>query len=218
MAASPAERSERIERTLAHYRECFAMHGATPQGVDWNGPVSQRALFEQLMLLLPAGGGFTLNDFGCGYGALADVLPGRFDGVSYRGYDINAAMVESASQRCAGRDDVTFHLADGPMHEADYGVASGVFTLRLERSDADCLADMIESLDAIDRTSRLGFAFNCLTSYSDADRMKDYLYYPDPCVVFDVCKRRYARNVALLHDYDLYSFTMIVRKKNEVGS
>jgi hypothetical protein len=57
-----------------------------------------------------------------------------------------------------------------------------------------------------------GFAFNCLTSYSDAERKRDYLYYADPCALFDLCKRRYSRNVALLHDYGLYEFTLLVRK------
>ncbi|MFX7953370.1 class I SAM-dependent methyltransferase, partial [Acinetobacter baumannii] len=57
-----------------------------------------------------------------------------------------------------------------------------------------------------------GFSFNCLTSYSDEDRKRDYLYYADPCQLFDLCKRRYSRQVALLHDYGLYEFTILVRK------
>ena len=64
----------------------------------------------------------------------------------------------------------------------------------------------------MDRTSTRGFAFNCLTAYSDADKMRDYLYYASPTWLFDMCKQRYARNVALLHDYGLYEFTLIVRK------
>ena len=47
----------------------------------------------------------------------------------------------------------------------------------------------------------------------DADRMQGYLYYADPCALFDRCKRCYSRNVALLHDYDLYEFTILVRKR-----
>ena len=103
-------------------------------------------------------------------------------------------------------------VADQPAAAADYSVASGVFTLRLGRSDDQCLHDMGQTLDMLSAASREGFAFNCLTSYSDADKMKDYLYYPDPCTVFDICKRRYARNVALLHDYGLFAFTILVRK------
>jgi hypothetical protein len=42
--------------------------------------------------------------------------------------------------------------------------------------------------------------------------MQKHLYYADPCAIFDLCKRRYSRNVALLHDYGLYEFTIVVRK------
>ena len=43
--------------------------------------------------------------------------------------------------------------------------------------------------------------------------MRPDLYYADPCRLFDLCKRRYAKNVALLHDYGLYEFTILVRKQ-----
>jgi hypothetical protein len=42
--------------------------------------------------------------------------------------------------------------------------------------------------------------------------MRNYLYYADPCALFDLCKRRYSKHVALLHDYGLYEFTILVRK------
>ena len=59
------------------------------------------------------------------------------------------------------------------------------------------------------------FAFNCLTSYSDPERMQPYLYYSDPLRLFDHCKRRYARDVALWHDYGAYEFMIVVRKVPE---
>ncbi len=64
----------------------------------------------------------------------------------------------------------------------------------------------------MNRFSRKGFAFNCLTSYSDKERMREDLYYSDPCFLFDYCKRHFSKNVALLHDYGLYEFTVLVRK------
>jgi hypothetical protein len=42
--------------------------------------------------------------------------------------------------------------------------------------------------------------------------MRSDLHYADPGRLFDYCKRRFARNVALLHDYGLYEFTLLVRK------
>ena len=42
--------------------------------------------------------------------------------------------------------------------------------------------------------------------------MRPDLHYADPLALFDRCKRRYARDVALLHDYGLWEFTLLVRK------
>jgi hypothetical protein len=55
-----------------------------------------------------------------------------------------------------------------------------------------------------------GFAFNALTAYSDADRQRPDLYYADPLELFGHC-RTFSRFVALLHDYPLYEFTLLVR-------
>jgi hypothetical protein len=59
-----------------------------------------------------------------------------------------------------------------------------------------------------------GLAFNSLTAYSDAEYMRADLYYPAPEAVFGFCKRELSRNVALLHDYNLYDFTILVRRSS----
>jgi hypothetical protein len=71
---------------------------------------------------------------------------------------------------------------------------------------------MIETINLFNQISTSGFSFNALTKYSDKEFMKDYLYYSDPLVLFDYCKKNFSRNVALLHDYNLYEFTILVRK------
>jgi hypothetical protein len=121
-------------------------------------------------------------------------------------------MVRAASDRHAQKSNARFAVAATPPEAADYAIASGIFNVRLGRGDAEWRAYIESTLDVLDRSSRLGFAFNCLTSYSDADKMRDYLFYANPCALFDLCKRRYSRHVALLHDYGLYEFTIIVRK------
>jgi hypothetical protein len=92
-------------------------------------------------------------------------------------------------------------------------VASGIFSVRLDADDFSWRSHIEKTLRLLDSKSRYGFAFNCLTSYSDAERMRDYLYYADPCYFFDFCKRNFSRDVALLHDYGLYEFTILVRRQ-----
>ncbi|HAI76542.1 MAG TPA: SAM-dependent methyltransferase, partial [Microscillaceae bacterium] len=65
-------------------------------------------------------------------------------------------------------------------------------------------------------SSDQGFAFNALTSYSDLEFRKQELYYSDPLYLFDYCKKNFGKNVALLHDYNQYDFTIIVKKKFDI--
>ncbi|MFT3752548.1 MAG: class I SAM-dependent methyltransferase [Paludibacter sp.] len=202
-----------LAEASAYFTEKLEQHGATPLGVDWNGAAGQLNRFAQLARLLPADRPFSINDVGCGYGALVEYLDRRHATYHYVGCDIAAGMVEAARQRFAGRGTLQFVQAVQPPAVAEYSVASGIFNLRQQRSDAEWLEYIHHTLDMMDAYSTHGFAFNCLTLYSDAERMRPDLYYADPCALFDRCKRLYSRQVALLHDYGLYEFTLLVRKQ-----
>ncbi|MEZ6940797.1 methyltransferase [Aeromonas sp. S12(2024)] len=202
-----------LDEVATYYAEKLAEHGDTPRGVDWNGEESQMVRFAQLCKIIDSKSpNFSLNDLGCGYGALLDYLRDKHANCTYFGVDVSQEMIKVAEQRHATTDQTRFITAAEPNGVADYGLASGIFNVRLGRSDAEWFDYLQATLDVLDRTSSLGFAFNCLTSYSDEDKKRDYLYYADPCRLFDLCKRRYSRQVALLHDYGLYEFTILVRK------
>lgn len=195
-----------------YYSAKLAQYGETPHGVDWNGGESQVLRFQQLVKVIDQQNAFSINDLGCGYGALFDHLASSYQMFTYNGCDISPDMIRAASERYIGVQNARFATACDPPDTADYSVASGIFNVRLGVSDALWRDYIQATLDVLHRTSRRGFAFNCLTSYSDADKMRDYLYYADPCALFDLCKRRYSSHVALLHDYGLYEFTMLVKK------
>ncbi|QFY44884.1 class I SAM-dependent methyltransferase [Candidatus Methylospira mobilis] len=195
-----------------YYSDALNRHGATPRGVDWNGEDSQKLRFAQLCRLFDLPGAFSVNDLGCGYGALLDYLTPQYPDIRYRGYDIAAGMIESARASHAAAIGASFVLASEPDRIADYSVTSGIFNIRLACPDDAWRDYILRTLAALDRCSTRGFAFNCLTIYSDREKMRPDLYYADPCFLFDYCKRHYSRNVALLHDYGLYDFTLLVRK------
>ena len=203
-----------LSQIAQYYSGKLDEFGDNPRGVDWNGEEGQMLRFAQLNKVIDGTSSFSVNDLGCGYGALYDFLVERHTGFSYTGIDISEKMIKAALIRHGEKSLCRFVHSSTPDQTADYGVASGIFNVRLGKADSEWKTYMTDSLDALHRTSEKGFAFNCLTSYSDADKMKDYLYYADPCEIFDICKRRYSRNVALLHDYDLYEFTIFVTKKS----
>jgi hypothetical protein len=132
----------------------------------------------------------------------------------YIGYDIVEDMVLAAQRRFLGVTGVSFtaHLSEIP--EVDYAIACGVFNMKLKAEYNDWTEFVVDSLAEMNRLSKRGFSANFLTKYSDADRMRPDLYYADPSFLFDYCKIQFSKNVALLHDYDLYDFTIIVRKEN----
>jgi hypothetical protein len=133
---------------------------------------------------------------------------------TYYGYDIAEGMITEArrlyqdQKRCFFTSDI----ADIPL--CDYVVESGIFNMRLKADYDEWTAYVVQTLHHFDQLSRKGFGFNFLTKYSDAEYIerRPDLYYADPCFYFDYCKRNFSRNVALHHDYELYDFTILVRK------
>ncbi len=202
-----------LENIGSYYSKKLALYGETPKGVDWNGEESQLLRFHQLSKVINDTVDFTLADIGCGYGAMFDYLSLQYSGINYIGCDISNEMVNSAKARYKESTNARFVLGDKPEKEVDYAVASGIFNVCLDFDQKEKWPEFIETtIDAMDKMSTKGFSFNCLTSYSDTDRKRDDLFYADPCYYFDLCKRKYSKNVALYHDYGLYEFTLVVRK------
>jgi SAM-dependent methyltransferase len=196
-----------------YYSEKVEVHGATARGVDWNSPDSQRLRFVQLLKLTDRTQPFTINDYGCGYGALADYLKDEGYAFQYCGLDISPKMMAKAKERHAGMQNVAFVAKEQDLSDADYTVASGVFNVKLQASCAEWESYVLRTLETISSLSRRGFAFNVLTKYSDPEFRRPDLYYGDPLFFFDCCKTKFSRFVSLLHDYPLYEFTILVRKE-----
>lgn len=194
-----------------YYTGKLQTHGATPKGVDWNSAESQQLRFQQLLRVCDESP-FTLNDYGCGYGALATYLYEQGLDCDYLGFDISPAMIQAAQELLSTYPRVK--LTDDPAQliKADYTVASGIFNVKLDTEKTDWLDYILHTLNELWALSNKGLAFNLLTSYSDPERMRSDLYYGQPTFFFDYCKMRFSRQVALLHDYGLYEFTIIVRR------
>ena len=204
--------SSALNDIAAYYSGRLAVHGQTAQGVDWNGSDSQLLRFGQLLRVVQQTDDFSLHDLGCGYGAFWDRLAASHHNFRYHGFDISGEMIAAARRRIGDHPGVQLTVGATPTETADYSVASGIFNVRLQHPDQNWHEHIISTLNVLNATSRLGFSFNCLTSYSDAEHKRDYLYYADPARLFDHCKRHYSSQVALLHDYGLYEFTLIVRR------
>jgi len=206
------KRKQLIDEVEKYYTSKIREYGATSQGVDWNGAESQELRFDQFTRLLRGTESFSLLDYGSGYGAILQYFKPFYEGMKYSGYDISEDMISKALEVNSEISDCEFfsNLEEGRTW--DYVVASGLFNVRLNSEVKDWEDYIIETIHKFDALCEKGFAFNILTSYSDLDKQKDYLHYGNPSFYFDYCKRHFSRNVAVLHDYDLYEFTILVKK------
>jgi SAM-dependent methyltransferase len=201
-----------LQTVERYYSERLAAFGTTPQGVDWNSAESQMLRFSRLLAVVDDDRDVSLNDYGCGYGALLDYLGPAGARFSYCGFDISEPMIAAARARHADVPGCAFTSDAGALRPADYTVASGIFNVKLAHAVDAWLEHVLLTVATLDALSTRGVAFNMLSTYSDPPRRRDDLYYADPLQMFDLCKRRFSSRVALLHDYPLYEFTMIVRK------
>jgi len=201
-----------LDQVKTYFDKCIQEHGASPRGSDWNGEASQNLRFDQILKVIEGPGPCSLLDYGCGYGALADYMLLKGFDAEYVGFDILESVVETARKTHTITSKLTFTFDKTSLAVCDYTVSSGIFNYRGENSFEAWTEHTIATLREFDALSRRGFSSNFLTKYSDSDRKRADLYYADPLFIFDFCKKNFARNVALLHDYRLYDFTIIVRK------
>lgn len=203
---------ETRKKISGYFAEKLEAFGANAKGVDYNSTEAQEARFLQLTKVIDSSRKYSLLDFGSGYGGMYDYLLKLGHRLHYVGYDIAEPMAQKGRELHPNDPDCQFTGNIREIPVLDYAVASGTFNMKLDIDRQVWEKLVIESIDQMNEHASLGIAFNMLTIYSDADKMRPDLYYADPCFFFDYCKRNFSRNVALLHDYNLYDFTILVRK------
>ena len=205
-----------IQNKLSDYfSEKLEQFGATAKGVDYNGERAQQIRFAELARVVkdPAQK-FSVVDYGCGYGAMFDFLNAKGWQFEYYGVDLIEKMVIAGREIHAKFLNATFTTDEKELPLADYLVAAGIFNIKMDANYVEWQEFVCTTLVRMNELCSKGFSFNMLTKYSDADRMaqRPDLFFGDPLFFFDFCKRNFSKNVALLHDYGLYDFTVLVRK------
>lgn len=206
-----------LSETLSGIRDLYAtslaIHGTTSQAVGWKDEPSQQLRFERLARVAPTDvvDGVTVNDWGCGYGAMYTYLKARWGTAlaGYTGYDIAPQMVDEARRQVTD-PAARFVLGSDEVAEADYTFVSGTFNVKLESSDEEWDAYVKGRLEALFAVSRRGLAFNLLTCH--VDWREPHLFYADPGAFVDFCLRHLSRHVCLFHDTALYEWTITVSR------
>jgi len=198
----------------AYYSARVARYGATPLGVDWSCQATQMLRFVQLLKICDFSTPFSLNDIGCGYGALAAFLAMRYpkSKIDYLGVDLSRAMVSRARRRFSSPDR-RFVVRKASPRMADYSIASGVMNVNCGHSRATWEGYIITVLEQMRRTSRRGFSVNFIVAATQgsAEALPEILYRTAPQPWIRFCERELGCSVETIDDYGMKEFTLLVR-------
>lgn len=196
----------------AYYTAKVATFGATPRGVDWTCVPTQEMRFVQLLKLCDFAAPFSLNDLGCGYGALLGYLDWRHPGcaIDYIGIDLSVAMIRRAQRRWRGRVGVRFVRGHAPPEIATYSIASGIFNVQLDQPLPAWEDFIAAALHDLYHTSACGFAVNFVAT--KATRRGLYTTHPERWA--EHCASTFGAATAVIDGYGLPEFTLLVRRPN----
>ena len=197
-------------KIINYYNKKVKEYGPVSKGVDWNGKESQYLRFDILSNVFEEKSDFSLLDYGCGYGEFLNYLDkNHYKNISYTGFDLSNEMITRAKLKFPNN-----YFTNKILHNLtyDYTILSGTLHIKLDNSKDKWEKHIIKTLNHLNQISKKGFAFNLLTSYSNKEYMKDYLYYASPEEIFKYCKLNFSKNVLLDHSYNLYEFTVFVKK------
>jgi SAM-dependent methyltransferase len=202
-----------------YYSGTIERHGPTPRGVDWPNAASQYLRFAQLLKVCDFARPFSLNDFGCGYGALLEYLAMRHSEaeIAYRGIDISASMIAVARERWAGHRRAEFVVGSRCGRIADYSLASGTFNVRLGHPLTAWETDIEAILSNLHAGSRIGFAVNFMLPHDDLPT-EDELYRSPPRRWVTFCRKELGCSVSVLRGYGLREFTLLIRRKPQMAA
>ncbi|WP_431204251.1 class I SAM-dependent methyltransferase [Bradyrhizobium betae] len=200
-----------LSEVAAYYTARLELYGTTARGVDWNGIESHQIRHRQFLRLIEDDRDGSIIDLGCGFGDFLKFLRSTGHRGHFMGYDVAPSMIDAARKLHGEDHDRSWHVGASPEAAADFAIASGVFNVRGDVGDDIWLGYIRETVDVLARAGRKGFGFNVLSLSSDPDRRRPNLYYADPTLMLGYCLSRYGRSVALLQDYGLYEFTVLVR-------
>lgn len=216
MTAPPLQGS--MEQLLSsveqYYTQKLITHGATPLGVDWSCVPTQEMRFVQLLKLCNFSSPLTLNDVGCGYGALLAFLAKRYrvKTIDYLGMDLSPAMVTQARLLWSKRAHIAFAVGSKCPRVADYSVASGIFNVKLNQADELWEQFIIQTLADMSTSSRHGFAVNFLAPLPPAISGIPELYRAPADIWAAHCERTFRAKVEVIADYGMREYTLLIRK------
>jgi SAM-dependent methyltransferase len=191
-------------RLFEFYDEAIDRFGPNdPQGVGWGLPSGQEKRFQILTEIDDLSQASVL-DAGCGFGDLYGYLKEMKIPASYTGIDINPRSIAIARQKYPSAHFEVGDIDSRSGEGADYVLASGVLTFKIENYRETYLA-LIRKMFYL---SRRGCGFNMLRRGYHADDETYAAYDPMEIYAFclDLTPKLVLRQDYLAHDFTMYLY------------
>ena len=209
----PNDISQLLEFVARVYTYRINECGPVASGVFWkdaDGQVLRLELLLQAVAREDLNGPITVNDLGCGYGALFDLMKDEpmMRGGRYIGYDISPEMVDAAK---AHHTDprATFIVSPVATEVADYSFVSGTYNMSMGANPALWTHYVKTSLDMLWKKTAKIMAFNLLDDTS-TNKLDD-LYYADRRTFLEHALTL-SPDIEIIDDYPLDEFTIFVKR------
>jgi len=200
---------------VAHYEECLARYGDTHLGVDWpraeHVDIRYRVMLEVIRDTLSK---VSLLDFGCGASHLYEYIQrNQLTYIEYTGLDISEKFIALCREKFPS---VRYYCMDiltegDSLPDFDYVVMNGVFTEKRSLSYSEMLDYFFQVLRKVYEKTRIGLAFNVMSSHVDWER-DDLFHLPLDTMAAFVTKEL-SRDFIVRNDYGLYEYTTYIYRR-----
>jgi SAM-dependent methyltransferase len=198
------------------YKHRLKEFGATAKGVDYPNQQRHWISFSQIVKIFERETSlFSVLDFGCGYGELISYLRQTqisqpwFPLLRYTGVDLSPEMIERANFMNGNFGQ--FHVGTEVSSTFDYVVVNGTLNLRLGTSIEDWTDYCLQTLKRLKKHCTRGLVVTLLSNVRDSFEPGDRVYYADPPEWLNLCLEHLSKKVAILHDYGVPEFALLLR-------
>jgi SAM-dependent methyltransferase len=203
-----------IKNTLDYYDSKLANYGNNFRGMNWSSKKSQYLRFHEL-LKIGLIKNKSVHDVGCGNGELLNYLKkNKITFSNYLGSDISDKMIKISNNNFKYFQNIKFeklNLLENKNHKKyDYVLASGIFNIKNNFSNARWQNYSFKMIDKMFYFSKIGIGFNMLTF--DVDYKEKKLFYMSLDKLVSFIRKNLSKKIIINHSYNLWEFTIFIYK------
>jgi hypothetical protein len=200
---------------VSHYEKCFKKYGDSHLGVDWPNKKDAQTRYKIMLDIIDLNNNrkATLLDFGCGASHLFEYIKkNKLSAIKYSGLDISKKFIECSKKKFP--TNTYYHLDilknDKELGVYDYIILNGVFTEKHDLKFDEMFQFMKQILIKLFNKTKIGLAFNVMSSHVDWKR-DDLFHLPlDTLAPFLI--NELSRNFIINNNYGLYEYTTYLYK------